>query len=231
MRLHVRRGRHPRRRHRLARARPGSSRMVPDRADPRRRHTIGARRISPRRRRIDRRCSTCAPALPPQSTAVAVNLTAVAPVGRRIHDRLSRADAADRPPRASTSPPARPDRTTPSSPPTTAPSASTPTRRPTSSSTSPRRSDPTGSASCPSTRCASSTPAARCRSPADESAGLQLTRDAAVAAHTASASVNVTALDQPADGFVTTFDCVTLRETSTLNPGSGPSAPTARSCR
>ena len=36
-----------------------------------------------------------------------------------------------------------------------------------------------------------------------------------------SASVNVTALDQPAAGFVTTFDCVTLRETSTLNPGVG----------
>ena len=36
-----------------------------------------------------------------------------------------------------------------------------------------------------------------------------------------SASVNVTALDQPAAGFVTTFDCVTLRETSTLNPGPG----------
>jgi len=36
-----------------------------------------------------------------------------------------------------------------------------------------------------------------------------------------SASVTVTALDQPADGFVTTFDCVTQRETSTLNPGGG----------
>ena len=36
-----------------------------------------------------------------------------------------------------------------------------------------------------------------------------------------SASVNVTALDQPSAGFVTTFDCVTLRETSTLNPGVG----------
>jgi hypothetical protein len=36
-----------------------------------------------------------------------------------------------------------------------------------------------------------------------------------------SASVNVTALDQPAAGFVTTFDCTTLRETSTLNPGIG----------
>lgn len=36
-----------------------------------------------------------------------------------------------------------------------------------------------------------------------------------------SASVNVTALDQPAPGFVTTFDCVTLRETSTLNPSAG----------
>ena len=36
-----------------------------------------------------------------------------------------------------------------------------------------------------------------------------------------SASVNVTALDQPAAGFVTTFDCSTLRETSTLNPGVG----------
>jgi hypothetical protein len=36
-----------------------------------------------------------------------------------------------------------------------------------------------------------------------------------------SASVNVTALDQPAAGFVTTFDCITLRETSTLNPGPG----------
>ena len=36
-----------------------------------------------------------------------------------------------------------------------------------------------------------------------------------------SASVNVTALDQPADGFVTTFDCITQRETSTLNPGLG----------
>jgi hypothetical protein len=35
-----------------------------------------------------------------------------------------------------------------------------------------------------------------------------------------SASVNVTALDQPTAGFVTTFDCVTLRETSTLNPGA-----------
>jgi hypothetical protein len=33
-----------------------------------------------------------------------------------------------------------------------------------------------------------------------------------------SASVNVTALDQPAPGFVSTFDCVTLRDTSTLNP-------------
>jgi hypothetical protein len=32
-----------------------------------------------------------------------------------------------------------------------------------------------------------------------------------------SASVNVTALDQPAPGFVSTFDCVTLRDTSTLN--------------
>ena len=31
----------------------------------------------------------------------------------------------------------------------------------------------------------------------------------------------MTALDQPADGFVTTFDCVTQRETSTLNPGLG----------
>jgi hypothetical protein len=36
-----------------------------------------------------------------------------------------------------------------------------------------------------------------------------------------SASVNVTALDQRADGFVTTFDCVTLRDTSTLNPSVG----------
>ncbi len=36
-----------------------------------------------------------------------------------------------------------------------------------------------------------------------------------------SASVNVTALDQPARGFVSTFDCVTLRDTSTLNPGPG----------
>jgi hypothetical protein len=36
-----------------------------------------------------------------------------------------------------------------------------------------------------------------------------------------SASVNVTALDHPADGFATTFDCVTLRETSTLNPRLG----------
>ncbi len=36
-----------------------------------------------------------------------------------------------------------------------------------------------------------------------------------------SASVNLTALDQPADGFVTSFDCVTLRDTSTLNPGLG----------
>ena len=36
-----------------------------------------------------------------------------------------------------------------------------------------------------------------------------------------SASVNVTALDQPADGYVTTFDCVTQRETSTLNPNLG----------
>ncbi len=36
-----------------------------------------------------------------------------------------------------------------------------------------------------------------------------------------SASVNVTALDQPVAGFVTTFDCVTLRETSTLNPLPG----------
>lgn len=36
-----------------------------------------------------------------------------------------------------------------------------------------------------------------------------------------SASVNVTALDQPVDGFVTTFDCVTQRDTSTLNPSLG----------
>jgi hypothetical protein len=36
-----------------------------------------------------------------------------------------------------------------------------------------------------------------------------------------SASVNVTALDQPAPGFVSTFDCVTLRDTSTLNPAPG----------
>jgi hypothetical protein len=36
-----------------------------------------------------------------------------------------------------------------------------------------------------------------------------------------SASVNVTALDQPAPGFVSTFDCVTLRDTSTLNPTPG----------
>jgi hypothetical protein len=36
-----------------------------------------------------------------------------------------------------------------------------------------------------------------------------------------SASVNVTALDQPTDGFVTTFDCVTQRDTSTLNPVLG----------
>ncbi len=36
-----------------------------------------------------------------------------------------------------------------------------------------------------------------------------------------SASVNVTALDHPTDGYVTTFDCVTQRETSTLNPGFG----------
>lgn len=36
-----------------------------------------------------------------------------------------------------------------------------------------------------------------------------------------SASVNVTALDHPTDGFVTTFDCVTMRDTSTLNPGLG----------
>jgi hypothetical protein len=36
-----------------------------------------------------------------------------------------------------------------------------------------------------------------------------------------SASVNVASLDQPAAGFVTTFDCVTQRETSTLNPGVG----------
>jgi hypothetical protein len=36
-----------------------------------------------------------------------------------------------------------------------------------------------------------------------------------------SASVNVTALDQPSPGFVTTFDCIALRETSTLNPGPG----------
>lgn len=36
-----------------------------------------------------------------------------------------------------------------------------------------------------------------------------------------SASVNVTALDQPATGFVSTFDCVTLRDTSTLNPAPG----------
>jgi hypothetical protein len=36
-----------------------------------------------------------------------------------------------------------------------------------------------------------------------------------------SASVNVTALDQPAAGFVSTFDCVTLRDTSTLNPAPG----------
>jgi hypothetical protein len=35
-----------------------------------------------------------------------------------------------------------------------------------------------------------------------------------------SASVNVTALDQSAPGFVTTFDCVNLRETSTLNPSA-----------
>jgi hypothetical protein len=32
------------------------------------------------------------------------------------------------------------------------------------------------------------------------------------------AAVNVTAVDQPATGFVTTYDCVTRRETSTLNP-------------
>lgn len=36
-----------------------------------------------------------------------------------------------------------------------------------------------------------------------------------------SASVNVTALDQPTAGFVTTFDCVTLRETSTVNAHPG----------
>ena len=36
-----------------------------------------------------------------------------------------------------------------------------------------------------------------------------------------SASVNVTALDQPNAGFVTTFDCNTMRNTSTLNPGIG----------
>lgn len=36
-----------------------------------------------------------------------------------------------------------------------------------------------------------------------------------------SASVNVTALDQPAAGFVSTFDCTTLRDTSTLNPTPG----------
>lgn len=36
-----------------------------------------------------------------------------------------------------------------------------------------------------------------------------------------SASVNVTALDHPAPGFVSTFDCVTLRDTSTLNPSPG----------
>lgn len=36
-----------------------------------------------------------------------------------------------------------------------------------------------------------------------------------------SASVNVTALDHPAAGFVSTFDCVTLRDTSTLNPVPG----------
>ena len=36
-----------------------------------------------------------------------------------------------------------------------------------------------------------------------------------------SASVNVTALDQPADGYVTRFDCITQRETSTLNQSLG----------
>lgn len=35
------------------------------------------------------------------------------------------------------------------------------------------------------------------------------------------AAVNVTAVDHPASGFVTTFDCVTRRETSTLNPRVG----------
>ena len=35
------------------------------------------------------------------------------------------------------------------------------------------------------------------------------------------ASVNVTAVDQPVPGFVSTYDCITLRTTSTLNPAPG----------
>ena len=59
-------------------------------------------------------------------------------------------------------------------------------------------------------------PLARSEVRSYKSAGQQLTSSTP-----RSASVNVTALDQPADGFVTTFDCITQRDTSTLNPGLG----------
>ena len=86
VRVDVRRDRHPRRHHRLARP----ERLVAthaDRPDPRGRHPLG-RRWCPARRRARRWRSTSTASSLPGSTAVALNVTAVDAVGARLPHRV-----------------------------------------------------------------------------------------------------------------------------------------------